>query len=139
VTEPIYRLFPDVEAIRRAVSEAFVVDPELASLREALAGEAASAWVLNGTGVQGQAATIAEYLEFLGLTASAPSQRPEEAGATTRIVVYNGGESRLPRTVEALEEAFGVPATVEIDPRMRVDIVITTGPDTPQLGPPPRP
>ena len=136
--EPVYKLFPNVQAIRQAVDEAFVVDPELEGLREALVEEAASAWVLNGSGVEDQASTIATYLEFLGLTASAPNRRAEQ-GAATRIEVYNGAETRIPRTIEALEEAFGVRARLRADPGVRVDIVITTGRETPQLSPPPRP
>jgi LCP family protein required for cell wall assembly len=135
---PIYMLFPNVQAIRQAVNEAFVVDPELEGLREALAEEAGSVWVLNGSGAENQASNIARYLEFIGLTASAPNRRGEQ-GAATRIEVYNGAERRIPRTIEALQEAFGVPAQTRTDPGVRVDIVITTGRDTPQLSPPPRP
>jgi len=136
--EPIYKLFPDVPAIRAAVEDAFTVDAEFESLREALAGEAASAWVLDATETEGRAATVAAYLEYLGLTASAPSRPPETSGAASRIVVYNGAEARIPRTVAALEEVFDVQATMANDAAVGVDVVLTIGRQAPELTPPPR-
>ena len=140
VTQPGYIIIPDVAKIRRTVREAFTVDPAFAEQREAVAAEAARVWVLNGAGVQGQAARLAEYLEYLGMTASAPNQRPDETGGrATRIVVYNGAEARLPTTVRVLEETFGVQVETATDPAARVDVAITTGSSTPTLTPPPAP
>jgi LCP family protein required for cell wall assembly len=140
ILSPIYKLVPDVARIRAAVAEAFVVDPAQEERREAVAAEAARVWVLNGTGDRGQAADIAAYLEYLGIPASAPAQRPTQgAGARTRIVVYNGAQERLPETIKALEEIFGVQVTLANDPAARVEIVITTAGSTPELTPPPAP
>jgi LCP family protein required for cell wall assembly len=130
----------DVARIRAAVAEAFVVDPELEERREALATEAGTVWVLNGSGVEGQAARISGYLDHQGFTVSAPNQRPDQTGLpATRIVVYNGAESRLPDTIAALEEIFDVEVVPTADPAVRVDIIITTGRQTPDLTPPPAP
>ena len=69
-------------------------------------------WVLNGSGQQGQASDIAAYLEYLGVTASAPNQAPDLRGLTnTRIVVYNAAENRLPNTIKLLEQVLGVKST----------------------------
>ena len=132
--------YPDVERIRTAVEQAFVVDPALEQRREALATEAARVWVLNGSGDRGQASDIAAYLNYIGITASAPAQRPDQTGQPqTRIFVYNGAETRLPATIEFLEQAFGVQATLRNDPSARVDITIITAGSTPELTPPPAP
>jgi len=140
IEEPVYVIIPDVEKIRAAVRDAFVVDPEFADRRERLAEEGGSIWVLNGSGREGQATTTAAYLEYLGMTASAPNQRPDQTGlAATRIVVLNGAESRLETTIAALQETFDVTVETAIDPAVRVDIVITTSPSSPGLSPPPAP
>ncbi len=140
VTEPIYYLYPDVERIRAAVRDAFVVDPEFAARREALAEEGARVWVLNGSGDEGAASRLAAYLEYVGMAASSPNQRPEDPDlGVTRIVVYNGAEDRLGTTIEVLEEILGGEAELTDDPAARVDIVITTAGSTPDLTPPPAP
>ena len=59
------------------------------------AEEGASVWVLNGSGRQGQASNVAAYLEYYGITASAPNQKPDAIPTATRIVVYNGAEAEL--------------------------------------------
>jgi hypothetical protein len=122
------------------VAEAFVVDPELEARREALAAEAATIWVLNGSGAEGQASRVAGYLDHQGFTASAPNQRPDQTGtAATRIVVYNGAETRIPDTIAALETIFDVEVVPRTDPVITVDVIITTGRSTPDLTPPPAP
>jgi LCP family protein required for cell wall assembly len=140
ITEPVYVIVPDVDAIRAAVRDAFVVDPAFAARRELLAQEGATVWVLNGSGVEGQATATAAYLEYVGLNASAPNQRPEDSGLpATRIQVLNGAESRLPLTIQTLEATFEVTAEPVSDPGVRADIVITTSGTTPELSPPPAP
>ena len=140
ITSPIYVIIPDVPKIRATVRDAFTVDPEFAERRETLAAEAATVWVLNGTGEQGEAARLATYLEYLGMSASSPAQRPDGGGGRrTRIVVYNGAEARIPTTIAVLEEIFEVEVDTAIDPAARVDIAITTGSTTPALTPPPAP
>jgi LCP family protein required for cell wall assembly len=129
----------DIPRIRAAVAEAFVVDPELEARRETLAAEAGTIWVLNGSGEEGQASRLSAYLDYQGFTVSAPNQRPEETGQSTRIVVYNGAEARLPDTIAELKRIFEVEVSTEDDPAIRVDIVITTGARTPDLTPPPAP
>jgi LCP family protein required for cell wall assembly len=140
ITSPVYVIVPDVEKIRTAVRDAFSIDPEFAERRESLAQEAATVWVLNGTGDSGEAARLAAFLEYAGMSASAPAQRPDQGGGRrTRIVVYNGAEARLPTTIAVLEELFEVEVDTATDPAARVDIAITTGSQTPALTPPPAP
>jgi hypothetical protein len=127
-------LVPNVPKIRAAVTNAFKVDPELVTLRETLAEEAASVWVLNGTATSGRGTEIASYLEYYGLAASAPRQKPEGAvPADTTIVVYNGAEATSTATIAYLENTFGVTVTTKADPAIRTDIVITIGKATPRL------
>ncbi len=133
-------IIPNVARIRAAVAEAFVVDPALEARRAILAEEGGRVWVLNGSGEQGQAARIAGYLDWLGLTVSAPNQAPVPPRLQgTRIVVYNGAEARLPETVKVLEEVFGVTAQVVADPAAGADIIVSTGRATADLTPPPAP
>ena len=130
---------PNVSAIRQAVATAFQLDPKLEAAREQMAGENGVVWVVNGSGQLGQASQIAAYLEYLGLTASAPTQRPDRTFATTTIRVYNGRAAQLPATVALLERVFGVKAVLVKDPSVVVDIIVTTGTQTPNLSPPPAP
>ena len=52
-------------------------------------------WVLNGTSDPTRGADIAGYLDYQGIAASAPRQKPTGAvPANTKIVVYNGAEDR---------------------------------------------
>ena len=130
---------PNVSAIRQAVASAFQLDPKLEAAREQVAGENGVVWVVNGSGQLGQASQIAAYLEYLGLTASAPTQRPDQTLTATTIKVYNGRAAQLPATVALLERVFGVKAVLVTDPAVRVDIIVTTGTQTPNLSPPPAP
>jgi LCP family protein required for cell wall assembly len=131
---------PNVGAIRQAVATAFKkVDPTIQRQREAVAGENGFIWVINGSGKVGQASSIAAYLEYLGLTASAPTKRPDTTIPQTRIRVYNGRESGLQATIALLENVFDVKATYLTDPSVTVDIILTTGTKTANLTPPPAP
>jgi LCP family protein required for cell wall assembly len=133
-------IVPYIERIRTAVRQAFVVDPALEARRQVLSDENASVWVLNGTNNPGQAGRLVAYLEYQGLTASAPSQRPAQSGQNpTRILVYNGAETHLPATIKLLQDVFKVTVVPVSDPAIPVDIVITTGRSTPDLTPPPAP
>jgi hypothetical protein len=133
-----YAYFPNVGKIRTAVANAFKVDPQLEDTRAALGQENAAIWVLNGTGRQGQAATLAAYLDYYGLTTSAPNQKPDPTAVTgTRIVVYNGAESRLTATIAFLESTFKTKVELKTDAAVSADIIITTSSATPNLTPPP--
>ncbi len=135
---PVYKYLPNADLIRSAVANAFKVDPQLEDTRAALGQEHGSIWVLNGSGRDGQASSLAAYLEYYGLTASAPTTRPDVTGASaTRIVVYNGAETRLTETVTFLESTFKVKVQLKTDPRISVDVIITTGTQTPNRTPPP--
>jgi LCP family protein required for cell wall assembly len=135
-----YILQPKVAQIRAAVKNAFSGDPALESTREALATEGARVWVLRGSTRGGNPSGIAAYLEYLGMTASAPNQRPDPTtGTKTRIVVYNGAETRLTETIRVLESLFKVTSSAGTDPAGLVDVVITTGAETPSITPPPAP
>jgi LCP family protein required for cell wall assembly len=129
-----YKIVPNVQRIRRAVANAFTGDPQIEERREELGGEGGRVWVLNGSGKAGQASTIANYLEYNGMDASAPNQRVETVPPDTRIVVYNGAESRLTATIAFLEKVFKVEVTVaNDDDEVGVDIIVTTGRETPDL------
>jgi hypothetical protein len=133
-------IIPNIARIRAAVREAFVVDPAVESRRVRLAKEAARVWVLNGSGEQGQAARIAGYLDWLGFDVSAPNRAPVPPSLQgTRIVVYNGAETRLTQSIAVLEQVFGVKAQFAADPAAGADIIVSTGRQTPDLTPPPAP
>ena len=135
-----YIIQPRVDRIRTAVSEAFNVDPNFAEARDALVSEGAEVWVLNGSGRQGEAGRLSEYLSYLGIAASAPNQKPDVTGSGTTIVrAYNGAEASLPLTAEALKRVFGVEVTPVTDATVRVDFSVITAGSTPQLTPPPAP
>jgi LCP family protein required for cell wall assembly len=135
-----YIIQPRVDRIRQAVADAFNVDPAFAETRDALLEEGAEVWVLNGTGRNGEAARLSEYLSYLGIAATAPNQRPDIDGLpTTTLRVYNGAETEYPLTLEALKLVFGVEPTLVTDPDVRIDFTVITGSSTPQLTPPPQP
>jgi LCP family protein required for cell wall assembly len=131
-----YVILPNVARIKQAVKDAFSVSPQVQDQRDALAQEGASIWVLNGTTKQGQASDIAAYLEYYGLNASAPVQKPDVKPARTSITVYNGAETSLQSTVAFLEQLFDTKIVLKNDPTARVDVVITTAKTTPSLVPP---
>jgi LCP family protein required for cell wall assembly len=129
-----YIIVPYVDKIRAAVSTAFTTDPADQALRETLAEEAAGVWVLNSTGDADRAARLAGYLEYQGLAASAPRQKPSGGvRPDTTIVVYNGVESRLAATIAYLEKTFAVVATTKTDSAIRADVMVTIGRATPDL------
>jgi LCP family protein required for cell wall assembly len=135
-----YVIVPRVERIRQAVVDAFNVDPGFLDARDALLEEGAEVWVLNGSGRQGEAGRLADYLSYLGVDATAPNQRPDTSGLpTTTIRAYNGAETSLPLTLEALRTVFGVEVTPIADPAVSVDFIVITGGNTPQLTAPPAP
>jgi LCP family protein required for cell wall assembly len=135
-----YIIVPHVDRIRAAVQEAFKVDPGFAEARDALAAEGASVWVLNGSGRQGQASTVAAYLEYLGIAATAPLQKPDTTGlSVTTVRAYNGAESEFPLTMAALAEVFGVQVVAVTDSAIRADFLVITSRETPELTPPPLP
>ena len=130
-------VIPNIQRIKAAVKDAFTADPADEALRETLATEGAGVWVLNGTKDSGRGSDLAGYLDYHGVAASAPRQRPEGAvPANTRIVVYNGAEASLAETIAYLEKTFKVKATLKDDPAIRTDIVITIGNKTPKLAAP---
>jgi LCP family protein required for cell wall assembly len=89
-------LFPNVALIRSTVLNAFKIDPKLEVLRDAVAVEDGTIWVVNGSGKSGQANSLVAFLEYEGLAAVAQTQRPPATPATTVIKVYNGRETSLP-------------------------------------------
>ena len=96
--------------------------------------------MLAGTAPGGfpRGADIAGYLDYQGIPASAPRQKPQGAvPPNTRIVVYNGAEDRLSSTIAFLEQTFGVTSTTATDPTVRTDIIVTVGKKTPTLAAPP--
>jgi LCP family protein required for cell wall assembly len=131
-------IVPFVSRIRAAVKEAFLIDPALEASRETVAQEGAKVQVINGGGSSGQASRISDYLGYQGLDVSAPP-RSARSAASTRIVVYNGAEIRLPETIRLLQRTFNTTVVPATDPTVTADIVITVGRSTPELSPPPAP
>jgi LCP family protein required for cell wall assembly len=132
-----YWTIPYVDKIRQTVRNAFREEPADVERRERLAQEGATVWVLNGTDEARRGSRVAGYLEYQGLAASAPRQKPEgRVPADTRIVVYNGAEERLPETIAYLEALFDVKVKTAADDAVRADVVITIGRSTPDLEPP---
>jgi len=135
-----YIIEPRVDRIRSAVRQAFTVDPTAAQQRDALAEEGAEVWVLNGSQVNGQAATLAAYLDYLGIAATAPTQKPDTTGLTTTTIrAYNGAETTFPLTTQMLQTVFGVQVVPLTDPAVKVDFAVITAKTTPTLTPPPVP
>jgi LCP family protein required for cell wall assembly len=131
-------VLPKIDRIRAAVRNAFTADPSDEADRQALAEEGANVWVLNGTGDTGHGTQLAGYLDYHGLAASAPRQRPAgPVPAGTTIVAYNGAETKMPDTIAFLQKTFGVTVTTKADPAIRTDIVVTIGRSTPDLEAPP--
>ena len=131
---PVYTIQAKVSKIRAAVRNAFTTDPADEAQRQDLASEGAAVWVLNGTSDSGRGTAIAGYLDYHGLAASAPRQRPAgPVPADTTIVVYNGAESNMPDTIDYLQKTFGVTVTTKTDPAVAADVVITIGKGTPVL------
>jgi LCP family protein required for cell wall assembly len=129
-----YIIVPYVDKIRAAVRNAFTTDPADEALRQKLAEEAGTVWVLNSTGATDRGARLAGYLEYYGLAASAPRQTPRGGVlANSTIVVYNGAETRLAASIAYLEQLLGVTATTQADPAIHADIVVTIGRATPDL------
>jgi hypothetical protein len=124
-----------VSRIRAAVANAFNFDPSVEAQRQAVAQEGAQVWVLNGTGATGTAAAVAGYLDFRGIAASAPNQRPAASGvpANTVIRVYNGAQAKLPLTLALLKQVFGVKVLPVTDKTVPADVIVTTGLKTPVL------
>lgn len=131
-----YILLPKVARIRVAVANAFDFSTRDEDVRQAVAEEGAAVWVLNGTSTSGRAGDIAGYLDYRGLAASAPNQRPDVSPAVTVVRVYNGAEARLPETLALLGRLFKVEPQLVSDPAMRADVVIIVGTSTPRLSPP---
>jgi LCP family protein required for cell wall assembly len=132
-----YRIEPNIQRIRKAVAEAFTSDPAAEAEREALAEENARVWILNGSGISGQAGSIAAYLQTQGIDASSPTGSASRHPRQTRIVVYNGAETKDQATVAYLTKLFGVTPTLTNDPTVLVDIIVTTSRSTPTFTPPP--
>jgi LCP family protein required for cell wall assembly len=131
-------VLPRISRIKSAVKSALNGDAPDEGQRQTLAQEAAGVWVLNGTSDPTRGADIAGYLDYQGIPASAPRQKPPGAvPADTKIVVYNGAEDKLSSTIAYLEQTFGVTATMATDPTIRTDIIVTVGKKTPTLEAPP--
>jgi LCP family protein required for cell wall assembly len=135
-----YIIQPRVARIRGAVADAFNIDPNFAAARDAMLQEGAQVWVLNGSGRTGEAARLAQYLNYLGMDATAPNVRPDTNGLQqTTLRAYNGAADAMPLTLAALQQVFGVEVEQKTDPNIRADFIVITGVQTPQLTPPPFP
>jgi LCP family protein required for cell wall assembly len=133
-----YWTLPYVDKIRSTVKNAFKANPADEARRERLAQEGATVWVLNGTSDATRGADLAGYLEYQGLAASSPRQKPKgKVPADTKIVVYNGAEEEMAETIAYLEKRFKVKATPATDPAVAADVVITIGRETPKFTAPP--
>jgi LCP family protein required for cell wall assembly len=131
-------VLPNITRIKQAVKNAFSADPRDEQLRESLAAEGARVWVENPTSERSRGARLAGYLEYHGLSASAPSGRPKgSVPSKTVITVYNGAETDNPATIAYLEDLFKGKVKTANDAKMLADVVVRIGRDTPELEPPP--
>jgi LCP family protein required for cell wall assembly len=131
-------VLPNITRIKQAVKNAFSADPRDEQQRESLAAEGARVWVENPTSERSRGSRLAGYLEYHGLSASAPSGRPKgSVPSKTVITVYNGAETDHPATVAYLEGLFKVKAKTATDPKMQADVVVRIGRNTAELEPPP--
>jgi polyisoprenyl-teichoic acid--peptidoglycan teichoic acid transferase len=129
-----YIIEPNIPRIRAAVQEAFTANPSDEAERQKLATEGADLWVLNGTGDTSIGPKLSGFLEWQGINASAPRQRPPGAvPATTTIVAYNGALADNPDTVAYLQQTFGTTVVEKDDPAIRADFILTVGKNTPAL------
>jgi LCP family protein required for cell wall assembly len=132
-----YSLTPKLKAIRRAVKEVFTVDRAFEQARVRVGEEGAIVWVLNGSGTTGQAAAIADYLDYLGVNAIVPTAgggRADRSSYTQTVVtVYNGAEAEMVETIKALENALAVTVVLRDDPLVAADMIVITGSKTPAL------
>ncbi|HET7027325.1 MAG TPA: LytR C-terminal domain-containing protein, partial [Candidatus Limnocylindrales bacterium] len=135
-----YIIEPNIGRIRQAVRDAFDVDPSFAEARVDVAEEGAAVWVLDASGEPGTASTLASYLQYLGVAATAPNQRPSaSARGGTTIEAYNGAEESDPLTAALLHQVFGATVEPVIDPGVGADFVVVASRSTPRLTPPPVP
>ncbi len=131
-------VLPNIPRIKQAVKNAFSADPRDEQLRESLAAEAARVWVENPTSTRNAASRLAGYLEYHGLSASAPSRRATgSVPAKTVITAYNGAETDHPATIAYLEKLFKVKVKSATDPKMQADVVVRIGRSTPDYQAPP--
>jgi LCP family protein required for cell wall assembly len=131
-------VLPNIPRIKQAVKNAFSADPRDEQQREALAAEGAAVWVENPTSTRNLASRLAGYLEYHGLSASAPSRRATgSVPAKTVITAYNGAESDHPATIAYLEKLFKVKVKTATDPKMQADVVVRIGRSTPDYQAPP--
>jgi len=133
----MYWLHPKVGAIRQTVRTAFTVDPAIERSRQTLESENATVWVLSGSAAAGQAASVAGYLDYLGINAIVPPLNGGRADQLTYpgtvVTFYNGAEARMPETVRVLEATFGVQIVPRNDPTVTADVIVITGKTTPNL------
>ncbi|HVA86661.1 MAG TPA: LCP family protein [Candidatus Saccharimonadales bacterium] len=135
-----YVLVPNIARIRAAVAAAFTSDPGAEAEREKVSAENGVVWVVGGSGDPSEANTLAAYLEYEGMSASAPNLKPDLKGlAGTRVNVYNNAQDRLPATIALLQQLFGKKINYITDKTVKADIIITTTNQTPNLTPPPGP
>ncbi len=136
----IYVLQANVARIHQAAANAFNFDPRVQAQRQEIADEGAAVWVVSSTGQPDRAAALAGYLDFEGVATSTPrGQSPATASATTVVRAYNGAEASFPKTVGALQDAFGVKVVAVTDPKIKVDFVVVQGTRTPNLQAPVNP
>jgi LCP family protein required for cell wall assembly len=128
-----YVLQANVKRIRQAARNAFDFDPREQTQRQEIAQEGAVVWVVSGTEEAARATELAAYLDYEGFGASAPrGQSPDKLAPKTVITAYNGAETKFEATIARLEELFKVPVVIATDPKMRADIVVVQGTNTPQ-------
>jgi LCP family protein required for cell wall assembly len=137
----LYELIPNVANIRRAVADAFTVDPAVEQQREKIGSEGAKVTVLRGSERQGQQTQIAAYLQDQGFDATVPTENGGRADRTdyqqTIVRAYNGAETEMPVTAAALSATFGVTIEPVADVTQTVNFSIITGGLTPNLTPAP--
>ncbi len=123
------RVLINTARVQSAVKQAFSISPSLLALRDTLSGEGAQVWVQDGKNGMGLAGNNAQYLDYFGIDASAPTALAPQTPQQTTITVYNGAEGRLSATIKYLQNLYHVSATMAANPSVKADIVIVIGRD----------
>ena len=111
---------PNVDRTPRAVAAAFKgCHGSCRTAASSWAPRARRSGWSTGPARDAQATDIAGYLLYNGVGVSAPNQRVPQRAQDTRIVVYNGVETKLTATLAYLQSVFKATPTIATDRRSR--------------------
>jgi LCP family protein required for cell wall assembly len=118
-----YVFVPNVKAIRAAVKTAVGGGPKKPADTQAAIDELAPIVVQNGTGISGQADSLAAQLRALGLEVDTSTEVPAQLGGPTRLLAINGADAEFPATMALLVKTLGLTGTPSTDPAALIQSV----------------